>query len=274
VRTAQTVPSLRLSDGIEIPQLGFDLFSVPPGETQRAVELALDAGYRHIDTAAAYRNEKEVGAALAASGLPRQDCFVTTKLRCSLQDRDSTATTFEASLDRLGLDHVDLCLLHRPVPIGDGFVEIWRALERIHAEGAARTIGVSNFRIEDLELLRREAATPPTVNQVELHPYCQEADLLAWHAEHGVATAAWSPLAQGDLLEHEPAVVRLAESHGKALTQVILRWHLQLGNVVISGSVTPERIREGIDVFDFELSDEELAAIGELGSGATLLEQL
>ncbi len=258
------VPRLSLHDGIEIPQLSFGVFRVPPEKTQGAVELALEAGYRHIDTAAAYRNEKEVGAALAASGLPRQDYFVTNKLWSSQQDHDLTLTTFEASLDRLGLDHVDLYLLHQPFPTEGGFADTWRSLERIHGEEAARTIGVSNFRSEDLELLGRETETWPTVNQLELHPYSQQSGLRAWHAEHRIATAAWSPLAQGDLLDEETTIVRLAECHGKTLTQVILRWHLQLGNVVIPKSITPERIRENIDLFDFELSDEELAAIGGL----------
>jgi 2,5-diketo-D-gluconate reductase A len=262
---AWTIPSLRLSGDIEIPQIGLDLYPVPPEETQRAVELALEAGYRHVDTAAAYRNEKEAGAALAASGLPRDEYFVTTKLWCSRQDHDSTGTTFEASLERLGLDHVDLCLIYWPVPTGGRFVESWRALERIREKGAARMIGVSNFRIEDLELLRRETDAWPTVNQVELHPYCQENDLLAWHAEHEIATAAWSPLTQGELLEDEATIVRLAESHGKTLTQVVLRWHLQLGHIVIPNADTPERIRENIDLFDFELSNEELARIAGLG---------
>lgn len=268
---AQMAPRLGLIDGVEIPQLGFDLFAVSPGETQRTVELALDAGYRHIDTAAAYRNEKEVGAALAACGLSRQDYFVTTKLCCSRQDRDAAIATFEASLARLGLDYVDLCLLYRPIRTEGQLTNIWRALERLHEEGAARTIGVANFGIEDLEMLRRGAETLPSVNQVELHPYCQEADLLAWHAEHGIATAAWSPLAQGDLLDDEPGIAEMAERHGKTLTQVVLRWHLQLGNVVVAGSVAPEEIREDIDLFDFELSDEELAAIGQLDGNFMLL---
>jgi 2,5-diketo-D-gluconate reductase A len=261
-----TVPSLRLHDGIETPQLGFGVFQVPPEETQSAVELALEAGYRHIDTAAAYRNEKEVGAALAASGLPREDYFVTTKLWNSQQGHDSALLAFEASLGRLRLDHVDLYLIHWPVPTEGRFVDTWRAFERIHGEEAARTIGVSNFRIEDLELLERETETRPTINQIELHSCFQQSDLRTWHAEHGMATEAWSPLAQGELLDNE-TIVRLAESHGKTPAQVILRWHLQLGNVAIPKSVTPERIRENIDLFDFELSDEELAAIEGLDSG-------
>jgi len=265
------VPSVELVGGIEIPQLGFDLYPVPPEETQRAVELALEAGYRHFDTAAAYRNEEETGAALAASGLSRQDYFVTTKLWCSQLDRGSAVETFEASLERLGLDQVDLCLVFWPVETGGRFIEAWRAIERIHAEGAARAIGVANFGIADLELLEQKAETPPVVNQVEFHPYSQEADLLAWQAERGIATAAWSPLAQGELLDEDPAIVRLAERYGKTPTQLILRWHLQLGNVVVAGAATPEGIRENIDLFDFELSGEELAAIGALDDNFAML---
>jgi len=268
---AQTtaVPSLRLHDDIEIPQLGFGVFQVPPEETQAAVEMALEAGYRHFDTAAAYRNERGVGRALAASGLPREDYFVTTKLWNSQQGHDSTLMAFEASLDRLGLDHVDLYLIHWPVPSEGRFIETWRAFERILGEEAARTIGVSNFRIEDLELLMRETETRPTVNQVELHPRIQQANLRAWHAEHDIVTEAWSPLAQGALLDEE-TIVRVAEDRGKTPAQVILRWHLQLGNVVIPKSVTPARIHENIDVFDFELSAEEMAAIEGLDSDSRI----
>lgn len=268
---ARTVPSVKLSDGTEVPQLGFDVFPVSPRETRRAVELALDAGYRHIETGTAFRNEKEVGAALAASGLSRRDYFVTVKLRCTRQDRNSTERAFEESLARLGLDHVDLCLVCWPVSTGGRFIDIWRALERIHGEGAARSIGVAGFGIEDLALLGRRTETLPALNQVELHPYCQEADLLAWHAEHGITTAAWSPIAQGELLDGETTIVRLAERHGKTLTQVVLRRHLQLGHVVVAGSSTPEGIRENIDLFDFELSEEELVAIGELDGDFAML---
>jgi 2,5-diketo-D-gluconate reductase A len=264
METAQTAGlSLALHDGIEIPQLGFGVFGVPPEETQRTVELALEAGYRHIDTAAANGNEKEVGAALAASGLPREDYFVATKLWSSQQGHDSTLTAFEASLDRLGLDHVDLYLTHWSVPAESPFVDSWRALERIHGEEAARTIGVSNFRIEDFELLERETETRPTINQIELHPHFQQAELRAWHSEHGVATEAWDPLAQDDLLD-DPTIVRLAEGRGRTAAQVVLRWSLQLGNVVIPKSVTPEQAHENIDLFDFELSHREMAAIGDL----------
>jgi 2,5-diketo-D-gluconate reductase A len=261
-----TVPRLALDDGIEIPQLGFGVFQIPPGETQAAVEEALEAGYRHIDTAAAYRNEAGVGAALAASGLPREDVFLTTKLWNANQGHDSALAAFEASLERLGLDHVDLYLIHWPVPSEDRFVDTWRAFERIYEEEAARAIGVSNFRIEDLERLEVETDTRPAVNQIELHPRFQQRDLRSCHAKHGVATEAWSPLAQGELLDDE-TIVRIADMHGRAPAQVILRWHLQLGNVVIPKSVTPERIRENIDIFDFELSDEEMAEFARLDSG-------
>jgi 2,5-diketo-D-gluconate reductase A len=263
------LPSIALHDGVEMPRLGFGVFQVPPEETQKAVELALEAGYRHIDTAAAYRNEKGVGAALAASGLPREDYFVTTKLWNSQQGHDSTLAAFEASLERLGLDHVDLYLIHWPTPTEGRFLDTWRAFEQIHGEEAARTIGVSNFRIEDLQLLNRETETRPTVNQIELHPRLQQADLRAWNAEHGIVTEAWSPLAQGALLDDE-TIVAVAVDHGKTPAQVILRWHLQIGNVVIPKSVTPERIRENIALFDFELSGDDMSAIEDLDSGGRI----
>ena len=261
-----TVPSVALHDGIEIPQLGFGVFQVPPEETQSVVEQALEAGYRHIDTAAAYRNEEGVGRALAASGLPREEVFVTTKLWNAQQGFDSTIAAFEASLERLGLDHVDLYLIHWPVPSEDRFVDTWRAFERIHEEEGARTIGVSNFRIEDLERLAADTVTRPAVNQIELHPRHQQAELRAWHERHDIATEAWSPLAQGELLD-EPVIAEIAERHGKTPAQAILRWHLQLGNVVIPKSVTPERIRENIEIFDFELGDAEMAEFERLDRG-------
>jgi len=261
-----TIPSLTLHDGVEIPQLGFGVFQVPPEDTQEVVEQALDAGYRHIDTAGAYRNEKGVGAAIAGSGLAREDLFVTTKLWNSEQGFDTTLAAFEKSLGRLGFEYVDLYLIHWPVPSEDRFVDTWRAFERIHEEGRARTIGVSNFRIEDLERLRAETEVLPTVNQIELHPRLQQAELRAWHADHGVITEAWSPLAQGELLDDE-TIVTIAERHGKTPAQAVLRWHLQLGNVVFPKSVTPARIRENIELFDFELSDAEMAEFERLDRG-------
>jgi 2,5-diketo-D-gluconate reductase A len=260
------VPSLALHDGVEIPQLGFGVFQVPPEDTQRVVEEALETGYRHIDTAAAYRNERGVGAAIAASGIPRDEVFVTTKLWNSQQGRDPTPEAIEKSLGRLGMDRVDLYLIHWPAPPQGLFVETWRAFEQILEEGRARTIGVSNFRVEDLERLQRETETLPTVNQVELHPRFHQAELRAWHAEHGIATEAWSPLGQGELLG-EAEIVEIADSLGRTPAQAILRWHLQLGNVVIPKSATPERIRENFSVFDFELSEEQMAAIGAMDTG-------
>ncbi len=257
------VPTLRLHDGIGIPQLGFGVSRLPAKETRGTVELALEAGYRHFDTAAVHGNEKEVGAALLASGLPREDYFVTTKLWDSQQGPESMLSDFEASLGRLGLDHVDLCLVQRPGPAADGLLDVWRTLESIHGEEAARTIGASNFGVEDLELLEREAETRPTVNQIELHPRFQQVDLRTWHAAHGIATEAGSPLVQGALFD-DATIVRLAERRDKTPAQVILRWHLQRGNIVIPRSVTVQRMRENIDLFDFAFSDREMAAIGDL----------
>jgi 2,5-diketo-D-gluconate reductase A len=261
-----SIPTVSLRDGVEIPQLGFGVFQVPPEETQEVVEVALATGYRHIDTAAAYRNEAAVGAAIAAAGLSPDEVFLTTKLWNSEQGFDSTLRAFEKSLERLRLDRVDLYLIHWPVPTEDRYLETWRAFERIQDEGRSRSIGVSNFRVEDLERLREDAERLPTVNQIELHPRLQQADLRAWHADHGVATEAWSPLAQGALLDDD-TIGTVAAHHEKTPAQTILRWHLQLGNVVIPKSVTPERIRENIEIFDFELSEDDMAAIARLDAG-------
>jgi 2,5-diketo-D-gluconate reductase A len=263
---ATSVPEIALHDGVEVPQLGFGVFQVPPEETQQAVEEALQVGYRHIDTAAAYRNEREVGAAIAGSGIPRDELFVTTKLWNSQQGYESTLGACEKSLERLGLDHMDLYLIHWPVPSEGRALHTWRAFERTHEDGRSRTIGVSNFRIEDLEMLEREAATQPTINQIELHPHFPQAELRAWHQEHGIATEAWSPLAQGDLLVNE-TIAAVAARHDRTPAQAILRWHLQLGNVVIPKSVTPSRIRENFELFDFELSDQDMAEIAALDVG-------
>lgn len=263
---ATGVPALTLHDRVEIPQLGFGVFQIPPEETQAAVEEALAVGYRHIDTAAAYRNEAGVGAGIAAAGVAREEVFVTTKLWNSQQGYDSTLAAFEKSLERLGTGHVDLYLIHWPRPDRDLFLETWRAFERIKEEGGARSIGVSNFRIEDLERLEREAERLPTVNQIELHPRFQQAELRAWDAEHEIATEAWSPLAQGDLLE-DGTIETVAAHHDRTPAQTILRWHLQVGNVVIPKSATPERIRENFEIFDFELSEDDMAALARLDAG-------
>ncbi len=263
---ATSVPAVTLHDGVEIPQLGFGVFQVPPEDTQQAVEEALEVGYRHIDTAAAYRNERGVGAAIAASGIPRDEIFVTTKLWNSHQGYESTLGAFRKSLDRLGLDHVDLYLIHWPVPTEGRAFDTWRAFERVHDEGRSRTIGVSNFRIEDLEQLEQQAFIQPTVNQIELHPHFPQAELRAWHGEHGIATESWSPLAQGELLVNE-TISSVAARHDRTPAQVILRWHLQLGNVVIPKSVTPARMRENFELFDFELGDEDMTEIAALDVG-------
>jgi diketogulonate reductase-like aldo/keto reductase len=266
MNNAIDIPHLRLHDGVEIPQLGFGVFQIPPEETQEKVEEALGVGYRHVDTAAAYRNEAGVGAAIAATGVRREDVFVTTKLWNSEQGYDSTLRAFEKSIERLGTGHVDLYLIHWPLPSKDLFLDTWRAFERIQEEGGARSIGVSNFRVEDLERLEQEAERRPTVNQVELHPRLQQAELRAWHADHDVATEAWSPLAQGELLE-DGTIETVAAHHDRTPAQVILRWHLQVGNVVIPKSSTPERIRENFELFDFELSEDDMAALERLDAG-------
>jgi len=264
--STMTTPTVTLNNGVTMPQLGFGVFQVPDEETTAAVTTALEAGYRSIDTAAAYNNETGVGRALAASGIPRDELFVTTKLWNDDQGHDSALAAFDASLEKLGLDHVDLYLIHWPAPERDRYLDTWRALERIHAEGRARAIGVSNFQPAHLQRLLDETGIVPAVNQIELHPRLQQAELRAFHARHGIATEAWSPLAQGALLGHE-TITALAERHGKTPAQIVLRWHLHLGNIVIPKSVTPERIRQNLDVFDFELSDDEIAQIGALDDG-------
>jgi 2,5-diketo-D-gluconate reductase A len=234
------------------------------------VSTALEVGYRHIDTAEAYRNEEGVGRAIAASGLPRDELYVTTKLWNSHQGRDSARRAVAGSLRRLGLDHVDLYLIHWPVPSQDLYVETWRAFEELKAEGSTTSIGVSNFQRSHLERLLAEIETTPAVNQVELHPYFQQRELRAYHQEHGIATEDWSPLGQGGEVLEDPTIVAIAEGHGRTPAQVIIRWHLQLGNVVIPKSVTPERIGSNIEIFDFELSAEEMAAIDDLDRGKRL----
>ncbi|PZS39230.1 MAG: oxidoreductase [Pseudonocardiales bacterium] len=260
------VLTITLNNNVRIPQLGFGVFQVPPEDTERVVSTALETGYRSIDTAAAYQNEDGVGRAIASCGLPRDEIFVTTKLWNSDHGYDQALRAFDASAGRLGLDTVDLYLIHWPVPTTDRYVETWTALEKLAADGRVRAIGVSNFTVEHLRRLFAETGTVPAVNQVELHPYLQQTDLRAEHAERGIATEAWSPLAQGAALS-DAAITRLAKRHGVTPAQVVLRWHLQLGNIVIPKSVTPARIRENFDVFNFELSAEDLSAIADLETG-------
>ncbi|MFD5729069.1 MULTISPECIES: aldo/keto reductase [unclassified Streptomyces] len=261
-----SVPTLTLNNGVRMPQLGFGVFQVPDDETATAVGHALDAGYRSIDTAAVYGNERGVGRAIADSGLPREELFVTTKLWNADQGYDQALAAFDASLDKLGLDHVDLYLIHWPTPARDLYVETYKALEKILADGRARAIGVSNFQVPHLRRLMEHTGTVPAVNQVELHPGLQQAELRAFHAEHGIATEAWSPLAQGAVLADE-AVVRIAQANGVTPAQVVLRWHLATGNIVIPKSVTPARIRQNLDVFGFELTDADLADLAALDRG-------
>ncbi|MFP1629031.1 aldo/keto reductase [Streptomyces sp. 5K101] len=264
------VPSLTLNNGVAMPQLGFGVWQVPDDEAAQAVATALEAGYRSIDTAAVYENEAGTGRALAESGIAREELFVTTKLWNSEQGYDATMRAFDASLDRLGLDYVDLYLIHWPVPAKDAYVDSYRAFEKIHSEGRAKAIGVSNFLPEHLERLIAETSVVPAVNQIELHPQLQQSASREAHARHGIATEAWSPLGQGRGLLEVPTVVAVAQKHGRTPAQVVLRWHLQLGNVVIPKSVTPSRIQENIDVFGFELDADDLAAFAALDEGRRL----
>jgi 2,5-diketo-D-gluconate reductase A len=270
VTTTPTVPTITLNNGVVMPQLGFGVWQVPDHEAADAVGSALEAGYRSIDTAAIYENEKGTGQALASSGLPRDELFVTTKLWNRDHGHDSTLRAFDASLDRLGLEYVDLYLIHWPVPEQDRYVETWKAFERILADGRARAIGVSNFHPAHVQRLIDETGTTPALNQIELHPRLQQPVPRAYHADHGIATEAWSPLGQGKDLLQDPVLGRVAEKHGRTVAQVVLRWHLQTGNVVIPKSVTPSRIRENIDVFGFELDAADLSEIEALNSDSRL----
>jgi len=260
------VPNVTLRPEVEIPQLGYGVFQVPSKETEEVVARALQVGYRHIDTAAAYKNEGPVGLAIHASGIPREEIFVTTKCFNDDHGKDKAKKAFKASLERLELEHIHLYLIHWPVPAHDLYVETWQAFVELQAEGLVRAIGVSNFQPEHLERIVAETGVVPAINQVELHPYFQQVGLRREHDELGIVTEAWSPLGQGLELE-DSEIVAIAQAHGKTPAQAIIRWHLQLGNVVIPKSVTPERIQENFDVFDFELSDGEMEAIRELDAG-------
>ena len=261
------VPALRLNNGIEIPQLGFGVFQVPPDEVIEPVRTAIEAGYRLVDTAAAYGNEEGVGKAISETDVARDELFVTTKLWNADHGYDKALRAFDDSLSRLGLDIIDLYVIHWPTPARDDYVETWNALEKIYSEGRVRAIGVSNFTERHLERLLAVSDVVPAVNQVELHPRFAQTDLRSFHAGHGILTEAWSPLGQGKGLLEDPVVTGIAEARGKSAAQVVLRWHVQLGNVVIPKSVTPERIRSNIEVFDFALDDDEMEALTNLGSG-------
>jgi 2,5-diketo-D-gluconate reductase A len=259
-----SVPHLVLNNGIEIPQLGYGVWRVPRDETQQAVKTALEAGYRHIDTARLYDNEEAVGAAVRESGLDRDAVFVTSKVWNTDQGYDATLRAFDASLDRLGFDMLDLYLIHWPVPAQGTAAETWRAMERLYLDGRVRAIGVSNFQPEHLHRLMETAEVVPAVNQVELHPYLQQHDVRRANAELAVQTEAWSPIAKGGALLSDPVVTRIADEHEVTPAQVVLRWHVQLSHVAIPKSVTPERIRTNLDVFGFELGEDDLAAIAGL----------
>lgn len=260
------IPDLSLNQGPTIPQLGFGVFQVPDDQAADAVAEALAAGYRSIDTAAIYGNEEGVGRAVAASGLRREELFITTKLWNDAHGAERAAPAYQQSLDRLGLDHVDLLLIHWPAPAQGRYAETWRALEALQSSGRVRAIGVSNFTAAQLEVLAAESGIVPAVNQVELHPYLQQLPTRAYNQEHGIRTEAWSPLAQGAVLT-DPVIARLAAAHGRTPAQIVLRWHLQQGRIVIPKSVTPARIRENLDVFGFDLSEDDLAAIDGLDRG-------
>ena len=249
--------------------MGLGVWQTPPEDTERAAVTALDAGYRHIDTAAAYGNESEVGHAVATSDVPREDVYLTTKLWNADQGYDSTLAAFEASMDRLGLDYLDLYLIHWPMPEKNAFVDTFKAFAHLRDSGRIRSIGVSNFEPEHLRTLVDATGIVPAVNQIELHPLLQQEELREAHAQLGIATEAWSPLGQGSLLSN-PTVTAVADAHGKTPAQVLIRWHIQLGNIVIPKSVTPERIVSNFDVFDFELSEQDMASISSLGDGTRL----
>ena len=260
------VPSIALAGDVSIPQFGLGVFQVAPEETTENVLHAIEAGYRHIDTAKAYGNEAQVGQAVRASGLDRSELFITTKCFNDDHGFDSATRALKTSLGQLEMEYVDLYLIHWPVPSQDRYVETWQAFVDAQAAGLARAIGVSNFQPNHLRRIIEETGVTPAVNQVELHPYLQQPGLRREHSELGIVTEAWSPLAQGLALD-DPALASIAEAHGKTVAQVVLRWHIELGTVVFPKSVTLERIRENIDIFDFELSAEELAEIEAVDRG-------
>ncbi|WP_442942873.1 aldo/keto reductase [Nocardia sp. NBC_01503] len=263
------VPSIVLNDGHVMPKLGFGVFKVEAGSTVDTVATALRVGYRSIDTAAIYGNEAEVGRAIAESGLPRDELFITTKLWNRFQGYDSTLRAFDESMKRLELDVLDLYLIHWPIADSGLYVDTFRALQALKAQGRITSIGVSNFTRAHLERVIEETGETPTVNQIELHPYLTQNELRAFHAEHGIITEAWSPLGRGAELE-DSTIVAIAEETSRTPAQVILRWHMQLGNVAIPKSVTPDRIAENFEVFDFELNQDQVARISALDSGTRI----
>ncbi len=262
------VPDITLNDGNTIPQLGFGVYQIQPEDTAQAVGEALGIGYRHIDTAQMYGNEREVGEAIRASGLDRGEIFVTSKLNNSFHEPEDARKAFDTTLSDLGFDYVDLFLIHWPLPtVYDGdYVSTWKTLEEFKGDGRARSIGVSNFQVEHLERLAAETGTVPAVNQIEVHPYLTNEAVRAYGREHGIATEAWSPIAQGGVLE-DPTIAEISGKTGKTPAQVVLRWHIERDDIVFPKSVTPSRIRENFELFDFELDPADVEAIAALDRG-------
>jgi 2,5-diketo-D-gluconate reductase A len=259
------VPNIQLNNGQSIPQFGFGVFQIKPDDTVEATLAALEAGYRHIDTAQMYGNEREVGQAVTKFGIDRSEVFITSKLNNSFHQPDDARIAFDLTLDALGVDYIDLFLIHWPLPTkydGD-FVSTWKVLEEAYRSGKARSIGVSNFQPNHINRLHNDADVVPAVNQIEVHPYLTQGEVRSFCAEHQIAIEAWSPIAQGKVLD-DATITSIADSHGKTSAQVVLRWHIQRGDIVFPKSVNPERIKENIDIFDFELSSEDVEAITAL----------
>jgi 2,5-diketo-D-gluconate reductase A len=264
---SNNVPGIKLNSGATIPQLGFGVFQIDRQDTAKTVGTALEIGYRHIDTAQMYGNEAEVGEAIATSGLARDELFVTTKCNNANHGQDEAQRALDESLTKLGLDYVDLYLVHWPLPGKDLYVPTWKGFEQAAKDGKTRSIGVSNFQSHHLDRLAQETSTVPAVNQIEIHPHMQQQAMRDYDERHGIATEAWSPIGQGKGVLDEPVLGKIAAAHGKTAAQVTLRWHVQLGNIVFPKSVTPERIRENFEIFDFSLTDDEMSAVAGLEKG-------
>jgi 2,5-diketo-D-gluconate reductase A len=262
------IPDITLNDGNTIPQLGFGVFQIEPEETAEAVREAIEVGYRHIDTAEMYGNEREVGEGIRASGIDRSDVFVTSKLNNGLHEPDDARRAFDTTLSDLGFEYVDLFLIHWPLPtLYDGdFVSTWKTLEEFHGDGRARSIGVSNFQVEHLDRLAAETDTVPAVNQIEVHPFFTNEAVRQYGRENGIATEAWSPIAQGEVLD-DATISQIADNLGKTPAQIVLRWHIQRGDIVFPKSVTPSRMRENFELFDFQIGPGDMDEISALDQG-------